>query len=163
LIETPFAFARGVQRHGNNQIEAPARQARIVECFINPTTEQATQVKPTVVLKIMDNFSHDTAAAVERHSQVEMQGAPFAIRTGKSVANRAGERLRTLGAKWRRDPRYGVKAGAAKRFMRSDRRPTCFAARRIKQTNETAKRIAERESGHNSPSRERTPSWRARE
>jgi len=58
LIESALAFARRMERHGDNQIEVPATQTRIAHGFTEPAGDGVTQVALLRVFEFVHEFAN---------------------------------------------------------------------------------------------------------
>jgi len=142
LVETPLSFSRRMQRNRHDEIESAARQPWIIHRLGEPATEQMTEMNLPAVFEIMHDFSNDAATAISRNRRVEMQDAILAVRTSERLSDGTGERLGTFRAERRQNPSRRFRTPRAKRFAWIDRVATRGTVRRIKQTNESAKRVA---------------------
>src|SRR5438045_8148490 len=93
LVESALAFARRMQRHGDNDVEMPAAQARVVETFAEPFRDGITEVALLSVFELMQNSPNETAATVGGDGAIEMEGAMFAVGAAEGLGDRARKRL----------------------------------------------------------------------
>ncbi len=75
-----------MERDWNDQVEAPAAQARIAQGLAEPFGQRVTQMPLTAVLEVVDEFANQAAAAVGRDGRIEMQNAMLAIRATERFA-----------------------------------------------------------------------------
>jgi hypothetical protein len=139
---------RGMERDGNDHVEAPVAQARVVQRFAQPFREGMTEVALPAVLKVMDELAHEAAAAVSRHGGIEMQGAMFAIGAAKRLRDRAKERLGTFLAKRGGDAGRSAPAIRAKVLKPLDHSQTTNAGGWIEKRTEGGEGIKGREEAH---------------
>src|SRR4029078_10026282 len=71
LIKTAFAFPGGMERDGNDQVEAPITQPRIIHGFTKPSSERGTEITLMSVFKFVHQLANESAASINRDRGVE--------------------------------------------------------------------------------------------
>src|ERR1051325_11857354 len=85
LVEATLPFARPMQRHRHDEIEAPAAQPRIAQAFAEPARDRMAEVTLLSVLKLMENVANEPAAAISGHRALEVEFPVLAIGAAKGL------------------------------------------------------------------------------
>src|SRR4051812_35579830 len=94
-----------MQWHRHDDVEPATLQPRIIQGFDKPVGDRMPQVNLVPVLEVVDNLSHDAAAAIGGDSGLKMEVAVRAVRAGKCLRDLAGKGLGAGGAEGCLDPR----------------------------------------------------------
>src|SRR5207237_3713232 len=153
LIETALALFRGMERNGDDRVEAALAEPLVVERCHQPACDQMTEMDLPAVFKIEHDVPNYSTTAVSRNGGVEMEKTMSAVSAGKGAGDCAIERLGTFCAKRRHYSTNLRFAFKAKIFALIDWRGADRAGRRIKQRRDSAEKARCCERRHISTSR----------
>ena len=96
MIESTFPLASWMQWHGHDYVELAPLEAFIVKRRAEPARHEMSQMNLSRVLKVVNDLSDDTAAAIRRRRCIKVNGAMSAVRARERGRNRAFEWLGAL-------------------------------------------------------------------
>ena len=113
LVEPALAFARAMQRHRDDDVEAAALETRIFEALDEPAGDRVPQVHLPSVLEFVNQFANNAAAAKNGNGGLEVKLPLVAIRACETLGDLPRKRFRAGRTEGRLDTRGGAPAGIA--------------------------------------------------
>jgi hypothetical protein len=148
LVEATFAFPGWMKRDGNDEIELPAAETRIIQRFPKPRGEGMAQVTLAGVFELVNQTPDESPAPIHRDRAIKVQNPVLAVRAAKSLRDRAGKWLGAFRTKRRHDPRRATLAIGAEIIGALDVLRANHAGGRVEKGDERLENSRRCESQH---------------